>query len=111
MLSKLLPVFRPDVYNLCLFLRADRESNKKLLATGVIPITIPVRSTEPINHHTCINDYRSSLSTAYQLTRHAVFTVIPRSKSVLLERQQLCAVQGFVDSTGDPQVDEMVLPL
>ena len=32
--------------------------------TGVIPMTLPVRSTEPINHHTCKNGYWSSLLTA-----------------------------------------------
>ena len=33
MLSKLVLVFRPDDYNLCLFLRAARVSNQELLAT------------------------------------------------------------------------------
>ena len=78
--------------------------------TRIIKIALPVRSTEPINHHTCKNGYRSSLSTAYQLTREVIFTVIRRSTAVILGRQPLCEVQGSMDSTCDPKVDEMVLP-
>ena len=45
------------------------------------------------------NGYRLSLSTAYQLTQHEVFSVIPQSKAVILRWQPLLPVQGSVDST------------
>ena len=68
----------------------------RLNTTGVIPNSQPVLSTEPINYHTCkiVIDraYRQSYQLGRQATTIVQFTVIARSKSVILGRLPLYAV-------------------